>query len=304
MECDDERSGGFEPLRFVPKGKQVVLGLVTTKRGELESKDELKRRIEEAAKYAPLEQLCLSPQCGFSSTVEGNALTDEEQVAKLRLSSRRPRRSGARPRLGLERERHEHGAAGDLALAELASTSLTASAGASPCAARLPAACSCISSQRSVQLPTRLPTTTARRDSVGEGSETCRRTRPRSTCRGREHREPVPVGRVRAHEVDHDIRPAPVGRLAHRVHCTSLHHLVGSQLARERPPALVGVDRHDRSSRARAGAGRRCAHATDADHAVVVPGASGAPCAEQRGRRLSRRQRAAPHRRAPGPAEA
>jgi 5-methyltetrahydropteroyltriglutamate--homocysteine methyltransferase len=86
MEWDDERSGGFEPLRFLPKGeKQVVLGLVTTKRGELESKDELKRRIEEAAKYAPLEQLCLSPQCGFSSTVEGNSLTEEEQWAKLRL---------------------------------------------------------------------------------------------------------------------------------------------------------------------------------------------------------------------------
>jgi 5-methyltetrahydropteroyltriglutamate--homocysteine methyltransferase len=86
MEWDDERSGGFEPLRFLPKGeKQVVLGLVTTKRGELESKDELKRRIEEAAKYAPLEQLCLSPQCGFSSTVEGNSLTEEQQWAKLRL---------------------------------------------------------------------------------------------------------------------------------------------------------------------------------------------------------------------------
>jgi methionine synthase II (cobalamin-independent) len=86
MEWDDERSGGFEPLRFLPKGeKQVVLGLVTTKRGELESKDELKRRIEEAAMYAPLEQLCLSPQCGFASTVEGNLLTYEDQVAKLRL---------------------------------------------------------------------------------------------------------------------------------------------------------------------------------------------------------------------------
>jgi 5-methyltetrahydropteroyltriglutamate--homocysteine methyltransferase len=86
MEWDDERSGGFEPLRFLPKGeKQVVLGLVTTKRGELESKDELKRRIEEAAKHAPIEQLCLSPQCGFSSTFEGNALTAEEQWAKLRL---------------------------------------------------------------------------------------------------------------------------------------------------------------------------------------------------------------------------
>ena len=86
MEWDDERSGGFEPLRFLPKGdKQVVLGLVTTKRGELETKDALKRRIDEAAKYAPLEQLCLSPQCGFSSTLEGNALTQEEQWAKLRL---------------------------------------------------------------------------------------------------------------------------------------------------------------------------------------------------------------------------
>jgi 5-methyltetrahydropteroyltriglutamate--homocysteine methyltransferase len=85
MEWDDERSGGFEPLRFVPKGKVVVLGLVTTKRGALESKDELKRRIEEAARFVPLEQLCLSPQCGFSSTVEGNVLSYEEQVAKLRL---------------------------------------------------------------------------------------------------------------------------------------------------------------------------------------------------------------------------
>jgi 5-methyltetrahydropteroyltriglutamate--homocysteine methyltransferase len=86
MEWDDERSGGFEPLRFLPKGeKQVVLGLVTTKRGALESKEELKRRIEEASKHAPIEQLCLSPQCGFSSTVEGNELTHEEQWAKLRL---------------------------------------------------------------------------------------------------------------------------------------------------------------------------------------------------------------------------
>ncbi len=86
MEWDDERSGGFEPLRFLPKGeKQVVLGLVTTKRGRLESKDELKRRIEEATRYAPLEQLCLSPQCGFSSTVEGNVLTEDEQWAKLAL---------------------------------------------------------------------------------------------------------------------------------------------------------------------------------------------------------------------------
>ncbi|MFL5935350.1 MAG: 5-methyltetrahydropteroyltriglutamate--homocysteine S-methyltransferase, partial [Gaiellaceae bacterium] len=86
MEWDDERSGGFEPLRFLPKGeKQVVLGLVTTKRGELESRDELLRRIEAASSYAPLEQLCLSPQCGFSSTVEGNVLSEEEQWAKLRL---------------------------------------------------------------------------------------------------------------------------------------------------------------------------------------------------------------------------
>lgn len=84
-EFDDERSGGFEPLRFVPPGKQVVLGLVTTKRGGLEDKDTLKRRIEEASRYVPLEQLCLSPQCGFSSTVEGNRLTIDEQAAKLRL---------------------------------------------------------------------------------------------------------------------------------------------------------------------------------------------------------------------------
>jgi 5-methyltetrahydropteroyltriglutamate--homocysteine methyltransferase len=85
LEYDDARSGGFEPLRFVPKGKQVVLGLVTTKRGELESKDDLTRRIEEASQYVPLDQLCLSPQCGFSSTVEGNQLTYDQQVAKLRL---------------------------------------------------------------------------------------------------------------------------------------------------------------------------------------------------------------------------
>jgi 5-methyltetrahydropteroyltriglutamate--homocysteine methyltransferase len=86
MEWDDERSGGFEPLRLLPKGdKQVVLGLVTTKRGALERKDDLKRRIEEASRFAPLDQLCLSPQCGFASTVEGNALTTEEQAAKLRL---------------------------------------------------------------------------------------------------------------------------------------------------------------------------------------------------------------------------
>jgi 5-methyltetrahydropteroyltriglutamate--homocysteine methyltransferase len=85
MEWDDARSGGFEPLRFVPAGKLVVLGLVTTKRGELEQKDVLKRRIEEASRFVDVEQLCLSPQCGFSSTVEGNALTREQQAAKLRL---------------------------------------------------------------------------------------------------------------------------------------------------------------------------------------------------------------------------
>jgi 5-methyltetrahydropteroyltriglutamate--homocysteine methyltransferase len=86
MEWDDERSGGFEPLRFLPKGeKHVVLGLVTTKRGELESTDTIKRRIEEASKFAPIEQLCISPQCGFSSTVEGNVLSEQEQWAKLRL---------------------------------------------------------------------------------------------------------------------------------------------------------------------------------------------------------------------------
>ncbi len=84
-EWDDERSGGFEPLRFVPKGKQVVLGLVTTKTAALEDKDTLKRRVEEASTYVPVEQLCLSPQCGFSSTVEGNRLSVDEQIAKLRL---------------------------------------------------------------------------------------------------------------------------------------------------------------------------------------------------------------------------
>jgi 5-methyltetrahydropteroyltriglutamate--homocysteine methyltransferase len=85
LEYDDERSGGFEPLRFVPPGKQVVLGLVTTKSPELEDVDTLKRRIDEASRYVPLDQLSLSPQCGFSSTVEGNALTRDEQFAKLRL---------------------------------------------------------------------------------------------------------------------------------------------------------------------------------------------------------------------------
>ena len=85
LEYDDARSGGFEPLRFVPKGKMVVLGLVSTKKGALENKDDLKRRIDQAAKFIPLEQLCLSGQCGFSSTVEGNALTLDEEIAKLRL---------------------------------------------------------------------------------------------------------------------------------------------------------------------------------------------------------------------------
>ena len=85
MEYDDDRSGDFKPLRFLKPGKTVVLGLVTTKLGELEKKDDLKRRIEEAAKYAPLEQLALSPQCGFSSTVHGNNIAVEAQRAKLAL---------------------------------------------------------------------------------------------------------------------------------------------------------------------------------------------------------------------------
>jgi 5-methyltetrahydropteroyltriglutamate--homocysteine methyltransferase len=84
MEYDDERSGGFEPLRLLPKGKIVVLGIMTTKSGKLESKDDLKRRIDKAAKYAPLDQLCISGQCGFASTEEGNSLTEDEQWAKLR----------------------------------------------------------------------------------------------------------------------------------------------------------------------------------------------------------------------------
>jgi 5-methyltetrahydropteroyltriglutamate--homocysteine methyltransferase len=83
MEYDTERAGGFEPLRFVPKDKLVVLGLVTSKHGTLESKDELKRRIDEAAKFISLDQLCLSPQCGFASTEEGNVLTEDEQWAKI-----------------------------------------------------------------------------------------------------------------------------------------------------------------------------------------------------------------------------
>jgi len=85
MEYDTDRAGGFEPLRFVPKGKTIVLGLVTSKSGRLEPKDDIKRRIDQAAKFVPLEQLCLSPQCGFASTEEGNILAEEEQWAKLRM---------------------------------------------------------------------------------------------------------------------------------------------------------------------------------------------------------------------------
>jgi 5-methyltetrahydropteroyltriglutamate--homocysteine methyltransferase len=83
MEYDTDRAGGFEPLRFVPKDKTIVLGLVTSKTGQLESKDEIKRRIEAAAKFVDLEQMALSPQCGFASTEEGNILTEEQQWAKL-----------------------------------------------------------------------------------------------------------------------------------------------------------------------------------------------------------------------------
>ena len=85
LEYDDERSGDFRPLRFVPKGKTVVLGLITSKTPQLESKDDLKKRIDEAAQFVPMEQLALSPQCGFSSTVEGNELSEDEQFAKLRF---------------------------------------------------------------------------------------------------------------------------------------------------------------------------------------------------------------------------
>jgi 5-methyltetrahydropteroyltriglutamate--homocysteine methyltransferase len=85
LEYDDARSGGFEPLRFMPKGKMAVLGIVTTKKGALESKDAIKRRIDEAAKYIPIDQICLSPQCGFSSVLGANALNFDEQRAKLRL---------------------------------------------------------------------------------------------------------------------------------------------------------------------------------------------------------------------------
>jgi 5-methyltetrahydropteroyltriglutamate--homocysteine methyltransferase len=85
LEYDDERSGSFEPLRYIPKGKRVVLGLVSSKAPQLESKDVLKRRIEEASKFVPMENLCLSPQCGFSSTHHGNNLTVEQEKAKLKL---------------------------------------------------------------------------------------------------------------------------------------------------------------------------------------------------------------------------
>jgi 5-methyltetrahydropteroyltriglutamate--homocysteine methyltransferase len=91
LEYDDERSGSFEPLRFVPRGKAVVLGLVSSKRPELESA-EPRARIDEAARYVPLEDLALSPQCGFASTMEGNLLTEEEQWAKLRLVAETARR--------------------------------------------------------------------------------------------------------------------------------------------------------------------------------------------------------------------
>jgi 5-methyltetrahydropteroyltriglutamate--homocysteine methyltransferase len=87
LEYDSERAGGFEPLRYLPRGnKIVVVGVITSKSGQLEKKDDVKRRLEEAAKFAPLEQLALSPQCGFASTEEGNILTEEEQWAKLKLT--------------------------------------------------------------------------------------------------------------------------------------------------------------------------------------------------------------------------
>jgi 5-methyltetrahydropteroyltriglutamate--homocysteine methyltransferase len=85
MEWDTDRAGGFEPLRFLPKGKSVVLGLVTSKTGQLEKPADVKRRIEEATKFADLDQLCLSPQCGFASTEEGNTLAEDEQWSKIRM---------------------------------------------------------------------------------------------------------------------------------------------------------------------------------------------------------------------------
>ena len=92
LEYDDERSGTFEPLRFVPKNKTVVLGLVSSKLPELESSDDLVRRIEQAGRHFPIENLALSPQCGFASTMEGNLLTEDEQWAKLRLVAETARR--------------------------------------------------------------------------------------------------------------------------------------------------------------------------------------------------------------------
>ena len=93
LEYDSERAGGFEPLRYLPKGnKIVVVGVITSKSGELENKDDIKRRLEEASKFAPLDQLALSPQCGFASTEEGNILTEEEQWAKLQARGRRRER--------------------------------------------------------------------------------------------------------------------------------------------------------------------------------------------------------------------
>ena len=87
LEYDTERAGGFEPLRFLPKGnKIVVVGLITSKSGALEKKDDIKRRLDEAAKFIPYEQMALSPQCGFASTEEGNILTEDEQWAKLRMA--------------------------------------------------------------------------------------------------------------------------------------------------------------------------------------------------------------------------
>jgi 5-methyltetrahydropteroyltriglutamate--homocysteine methyltransferase len=85
MEYDSDRAGSFEPLRYVPEGKSIVLGLVTSKTGQLESREQIKRRIEEAAKFVDLDRLCLSPQCGFASTEEGNTLAEDEQWAKLRM---------------------------------------------------------------------------------------------------------------------------------------------------------------------------------------------------------------------------
>ncbi len=95
LEYDSERAGGFEPLRYLPKGnKIVVVGVITSKSGQLENKDDIKRRLQEASKYASLDQLALSPQCGFASTEEGNILTEEEQWAKLKLAVDVAKRSG------------------------------------------------------------------------------------------------------------------------------------------------------------------------------------------------------------------